>query len=123
MGKYGSIVCGGWLVLRSLYFMLNLMDLFANICQSEFSGRYDTFCNTQKRNITILSYCRIFRKLVSLCISLDVISSQSLLQMMFLILYVVWRIHQHHISFRSLQSLQEGPHQACLQVCHPVFHH
>ena len=58
-------VCGGgWLVLRSLYFMLKSADLFAKICQSEFSGRYDTFCNTQKRNITILSYCRIFRKLV-----------------------------------------------------------
>ena len=53
-----------WLVLRSLYFMLKSADLFAKICQSEFSGRYDTFCNTQKRNITILSYCRIFRKLV-----------------------------------------------------------
>ena len=52
------------LVLRSLYFMLKSADLFAKICQSEFSGRYDTFCNTQKRNITILSYCRIFRKLV-----------------------------------------------------------
>ena len=52
------------LVLRSLYFMLKSANLFAKICQSEFSGRYDTFCNTQKRNITILSYCRIFRKLV-----------------------------------------------------------
>ena len=52
------------LVLRSLYFMLKSADLFAKICQSEFSGKYDTFCNTQKRNITILSYCRIFRKLV-----------------------------------------------------------
>jgi len=45
----------GVLVLRSLYFMLKSADLFAKICQSEFSGRYDTFCNTQKRNITILS--------------------------------------------------------------------
>ena len=36
----GAIVCvGGWLVLRSLYFMLNLMDLFANICQIELFGR------------------------------------------------------------------------------------
>ena len=28
--------------LQSLYFMLKSADLFAKICQSEFSGRYDT---------------------------------------------------------------------------------
>ena len=33
------------------------MDLFAKICQILFFRRYDTWRNTQKRNITILSVC------------------------------------------------------------------
>ena len=35
--------------------LLKSMNLFAKICQSGFSGKYDTWRNTQKRNITILN--------------------------------------------------------------------